>query len=104
MFRDYCFRNKPATSPVALAMAFPVAAVVVLVLAPLGLTALKLRMRWLLGGSIVLLVGCCVAMFIGSVWLLATTEPQALASTVSSAWARLTVLEKRAYRGGEGEF
>lgn len=103
MFRDYCFRNKPATSPIALAMAFPVAAVVVFILVPLGLASLKLRLRWLLGAASVLLVAACVAMFVGSIWLLATTEPEALATTVSTSWDRLTILERRAYRGGPSE-
>ncbi len=103
LFRDYCFRNKPAASPVVLVLAFPVAAVVMFCLGPLGLTAISLRMRGCMAFTVLFLVACCVTLLVGSILALTTLEPDTISRVSTAGWASLSPLEKRAYTGGIGE-
>ncbi|KAA0168674.1 hypothetical protein FNF28_02413 [Cafeteria roenbergensis] len=100
LFRDYCFRNKPAASPVVLVLAFPVAAVVIFCLGPLGLTAISLRMRGCMAFTVLFLVACCVTLLVGSILALTTLEPDTISRVSTAGWASLSPLEKRAYTGG----
>jgi len=103
LYQDYCFRDKPASSPLAIAAAVPVGLAVVFVLVPLGLSAIATRNRACLAWTVLFLVVSCVVLFVGSVFALAATEPGTSSAAAGRAWARFSPLERTAFRGGVGE-
>jgi hypothetical protein len=103
LYRDYCFRVKPSTSPVAIEMSFPVAIVLMLVIVPFLLASLRLRVRELLIVSFLLCGGTAAALFIGGIWALSTLSPTLLDQEAALSYNSLKLYERKAYPGGVSE-
>merc|ERR1712151_1055956 len=98
MGTELCFpTSRPVVSDVAAEAVLAVAAILLLVLAPLGYVSVRLQRQWLLCVYTISMFVASILLFIAAVLSFVLLEGGRLSGRVDDAWAGLTLSERRLF-------